>query len=81
MTAVIAKNRYTVKQASQMLGLAEVTVRLHCRNGNCPGAEYHEFPGTSRGYYTLTEKSVKWLRENVRHREREPKQQEAAEVA
>lgn len=63
------QSKFTVREAAELLGLSVDAVRLHCRNGSCP-AEYHDFPGTSRGFYLLTEESVEWLRDNVSPRNR-----------
>lgn len=55
----------TVAQVAQDLNLSEAIIRRYCRNGELPDATYHQFPGTNRGYYTLTKRSIDWLRENV----------------
>lgn len=60
--------KFTVKEAAEILGLSVDAVRAHCRMGDCD-AEYNEFPSTNRGFYLLTEKSLRWLKENVTARQ------------
>ena len=64
-----AKPTYTVREAAALCGLSQEAVRVNCRDGRCP-CDYHEFPGTSRGFYLLNDESIKWLRENVSPRNR-----------
>lgn len=59
--------KYTVKEAASLIGFSGRVIRLHCKNGSCP-CEYHMFPGTENGFYLLTEKSLNWLRKNIRPR-------------
>lgn len=54
---------YTVREAAEMLGLSVALVRLRCHEGKCPSV-YHEFPGTGRGFYLLTDEGLGWLRAN-----------------
>lgn len=69
MATVRPKTKYTVREAAELLGLSVDAVRLHCRNGTCD-ADYLDFPGTTRGYYVLGQKSIDWLRKNVSPRNR-----------
>jgi len=70
---LVSSRTLTVTEAAKALGLSATVVRLHCREGSCP-AEYHEFPGTSRGFYLLTDESLQWLRENISPRNRRRKE-------
>lgn len=68
-----AKNEpktYTVREAAESTGLSVALVRLYCHAGKCPSV-YHEFPGTVRGFYLLTEEGIGWLKANCNRRTRD----------
>lgn len=67
---LIHKKTYTVRQAAEKLGLSVALVRLRCADGQCP-AEYHDFPGTNRGFYLLDKHGLRWLRDNCTPRPRQ----------
>lgn len=68
--ALVKPKSYSIKEAAGVLGVSERIIRMRCEQGACP-AEYHPFPGTQRGFYLLSERSMKWLRENVTPRPRQ----------
>lgn len=71
--ATINGMKYTVQQAAEVLNLSASIVRRYCQEKKCP-AVYHEIPGTKRGYYSLSERSVSWLRKNIKPRRKKVEQ-------
>lgn len=66
---ITKRETFTVKQAAEKLGLSGSLIRLRCNSGECP-AEYHEFPGTGRGFYLLDKKGMEWLKKHAAPRPR-----------
>lgn len=65
----------TVSHVAGRLGLSPAVVRRWCQwtyegTADVPGVTWHQYPGTTQGYYAMTERSVEWLRKNVKPRSR-----------
>lgn len=69
------KETLTVREAAEKLGLSVQLVRLRCAEGKCP-AEYHEFPGTGRGFYLIGKRGMAWLEKHATPRPRESTEDE-----
>lgn len=65
----IPSQTFTVREVAAILGLSRAIVARCCQEKRCP-AEFHEFPGTQRGFYLLTSQGIDWLRANVTPRTR-----------
>lgn len=61
---------FTTKDAAEILGISEGTVRAHCAAGSFP-VKRNGIPGTKFVFYTFGQRGLDWLRENIVPRNRQ----------